>query len=258
MELHFYKYQGAGNDFVLFDRRENKFSFTKEQIKKICDRKFGIGADGLMFLDPSVDNDFSMTYHNSDGEQGSLCGNGGRCIVKFAKDLGLIGDNTLFSAADGLHKASLVGGLVSLEMNDVLEWKEEENYTFLDTGSPHHIEFVKDVSKIDIPKQGAEIRYSSLYEPNGTNVNFVEIVNDKEIRIRTYERGVEDETLACGTGATAAAIASYIQGKVKSQTILVKVEGGELEVSFDEKVDFYSNIVLKGPAKKVFEGKIEI
>lgn len=260
MKTTFYKYEGTGNDFIFIDNRQNNFPKNDTKlIRKLCDRRFGIGADGLILLENDTTSDFKMVYYNSDGNQSSMCGNGGRCIVAFAKTLNLIADETTFRATDGLHYASiLANGNISLQMKDVTEVKVESDYVFLNTGSPHHIAVVKDLDTFDVKNTGAGIRYSELYGKAGSNVNFVNQLSDHHFRLRTYERGVEDETLSCGTGATAAAIAMNAIGKTNSHSIKLDVEGGKLEVTFDKVDDRYINVFLKGPATFVFEGEISL
>ncbi len=260
MEINFDKYEGTGNDFVMIDNR-NDF-FPKNDVKLIahlCDRRFGIGADGLILLENDAESDFKMVYYNSDGNQSTMCGNGGRCLVAFAKKLQIIDNSTSFMAVDGIHHATISDdNIVSLQMKNVDFVNSQSNYTFLDTGSPHHIEMVASISNLDVKFQGAAIRYSDLYGSAGANVNFVEQISDDTFSIRTYERGVEDETLSCGTGATAAAIAMNFIGKTNLNSIKINVQGGKLEVSFDKKDTHYSNVFLKGPATFVFQGKINI
>lgn len=259
MELHFYKYQGTGNDFVMIDNRS--LFFPKEDVQlinKLCDRRFGVGADGLILLEPSEKEDFTMVYYNADGNEGSMCGNGGRCLVAFAKQLNVIENETTFDAVDGLHYATVNNGIVSLKMIDVQEISVNKSNSFLNTGSPHHIQFCENISEIDVKKVGAEIRYGAPYFEEGTNVNFAEQVSENSFKVRTYERGVEDETLACGTGVTAVAIAANNSNKTTKNTIQLEVLGGNLEVSFDKNEDTYSNVFLKGPAELVFEGTILI
>jgi diaminopimelate epimerase len=259
MKTTFYKYQGTGNDFIFIDNREEKFPKNDTKlIEKLCDRRFGIGADGLILLENDAQTDFRMVYYNSDGNQSSMCGNGGRCIVAFAKSLNLISDETTFIATDGLHDATIFeDGIISLQMKNVDEVKIEKDYVFLNTGSPHHVMLIDDLDNYDVKSNGAKIRYSDLYGKAGSNVNFVKQLSDNHFRLRTYERGVEDETFSCGTGATAAAIAMNAIGKTNSHIIKLDVEGGKLEVSFDKVNDSYSNVFLKGPATFVFEGEIE-
>jgi diaminopimelate epimerase len=259
MQLKFYKYQGTGNDFVIIDNFQGLVDLSKEQIAHLCDRKFGIGADGLMLLEKSNKYDFEMKYYNADGNLGSMCGNGGRCIVKFAQDIDLIDEHAMFLAYDGVHEASIdKNGIVSLEMSDVNELIKIDNATCeLNTGSPHYVSFVNDVLVMDVFKSGREIRYNDNYKMEGINVNFV-TVDGERLTIRTYERGVENETLSCGTGVTAAAIAAYHLGLIKSTTVSVKAVGGELSVSFDCNENQFENVVLSGPAIKSFEGTIEL
>lgn len=259
MNNTFYKYQGTGNDFIFIDNRQNIFPKNNTQlIEKLCDRRFGIGADGLILLENDTETDFRMVYYNSDGNQSSMCGNGGRCIVAFAKKLNLIATETNFIATDGLHYATILDtGDISLQMKNVEDVKIEKDYVFLNTGSPHHVMLVDDLENVDVKTTGAQIRYSDLYGKAGSNVNFVNQLSDSHFRLRTYERGVEDETLSCGTGATATAIAMNAIGKTNSHVIALDVEGGQLEVSFDKVNDGYINVFLKGPATFVFEGEIE-
>ena len=257
--LHFYKYQGAGNDFILIDGRERSFkNLTSEQIKKLCHRRFGIGADGLMILKAIEGYDFEMNYYNADGKIGSMCGNGGRCIVAFARHLGLIHSEAHFMASDGEHFASFdKRGLVKLKMLDIENIVEETNFSFLDTGSPHYVKFVDNPDLINVFEEGKKIRYSDEYKPGGTNVNFISGL-EKGIFVRTYERGVEDETYACGTGSVASAIAYYLKNKEIGNCIEVKTLGGMLEVSFENDNNKFRNVYLKGPAELVFTGSIEI
>ena len=257
--MKFHKYQGTGNDFIFIDNRENNFPKTDiKLIEKLCDRRFGIGADGLILLENDAETDFRMVYYNSDGNPSSMCGNGGRCIVAFAKSLKIIEDQTTFLATDGLHHAFILeNGIVALQMKDVHEVKMESDYVFLNTGSPHHVMLVDDIDNYDVKTNGAQIRYSDLYGKAGSNVNFVKQLSDNHFRLRTYERGVEDETYSCGTGATAVAIAMNAIGKTNSNHIYLDVEGGKLEVSFEKEDDVYTNVFLKGPATFVFEGEIE-
>ncbi|MFH7000014.1 diaminopimelate epimerase [Flavobacterium sp. FlaQc-57] len=260
MQIEFYKYQGTGNDFVMIDNRTN--FFPKEDIKlieRLCDRRFGIGADGLILLENDAETDFRMVYYNSDGNQSSMCGNGGRCLVAFANQLGVINSQTTFIATDGLHHASVGDdAIISLQMIDVDEVQIKDDYTFLNTGSPHHVQIVDDLEHYNVKENGAAIRYGELYGEKGSNINFVKKVNDSTFSLRTYERGVEDETLACGTGATAVAIAMNAIGQTDKTSINLNVEGGKLVVSFNKKGDHYSNVFLTGPAKFVFKGTIVI
>jgi diaminopimelate epimerase len=260
MQLEFYKYQGTGNDFVMVDNRKD--FFPKDNIKLIahlCDRRFGIGGDGLILLENDLETDFKMVYYNSDGNQSSMCGNGGRCLVAFAKELNVIKNTTTFIATDGLHHATISdNGLVSLQMIDVENVKVDQDYVFLNTGSPHHVQLVEDLENYDIKQNGARIRYGDLYGKAGSNVNFVKQMDKDTFSLRTYERGVEDETLSCGTGATAVAIAMNILGKTQASTINLNVEGGKLIVSFEKNESHFTKVTLKGPAEFVFKGTIAI
>lgn len=260
MQYTFYKYQGTGNDFVMIDNRDLHFSKKDANlIEKLCDRRFGIGADGLILLENDESTDFRMVYYNSDGNESSMCGNGGRCLVAFAKQLGIIESETTFMATDGLHFATINdAGIVSLQMKDVDEVQEHKTHVFLNTGSPHHVQMVEDLHIFDVRNEGAKIRYGNLYGAAGSNVNFVSQTDEDKFRLRTYERGVEDETLSCGTGATAVAIAMRATGKTNSSIIELQVEGGNLEVSFTEKNGIFSHVFLKGPATFVFEGTISV
>ncbi|MGL2963218.1 diaminopimelate epimerase [Flavobacterium sp. RSB2_4_14] len=258
MKTIFAKYQGTGNDFVMIDNRQN--SFPKDNtnlIKKLCDRRFGIGADGLILLENDIETDFRMVYFNSDGNQSSMCGNGGRCLVAFAKSLSIIDKQTTFLATDGLHHASVLeNDIISLQMKNVSDVKVKEDYVFLNTGSPHHVMMVEYLENYDVKTNGATIRYSELYGKEGSNVNFVKQLSENHFALRTYERGVEDETLSCGTGATAVAIAMNAIGKTNSHHIYLDVEGGKLEVTYVKEGDKYNKVFLKGPATFVFEGQI--
>lgn len=258
MQFKFYKYQGTGNDFVMIDNRQ--YFFPKNDTKlveRLCDRRFGIGADGLILLENDISTDFKMVYYNSDGNQSSMCGNGGRCIVAFAKFLKVIDNETTFIATDGLHHATILeNGIISLQMKNVDEVKIESDYTFLNTGSPHHVTLIEDLEHYDVKTNGSEIRYSNLYGTVGSNINFVKQVSENHFALRTYERGVEDETLSCGTGATSAAIAMNATGKTNSNAIDLDVQGGKLKVTFDKVNNGYENVFLIGPATFVFEGEI--
>lgn len=260
METEFSKYHGTGNDFVMIDNRDGRF--PKENatlIERLCDRRFGIGGDGLILLENDKSSDFRMVYFNSDGREGSMCGNGGRCVVAFAKQLGLIKSNTDFIAADGEHKAAIApSGEIALKMQDVSNVDIHADYTFLDTGSPHHIEYVKNPGDVDVKVRGAELRYGGLYGDAGSNINFASQDAADIFSVRTYERGVEDETFSCGTGAVAVAIASHATGRTKSDNIEIRVLGGTLRVKFALENGIYRSVVLSGPATFVYSGKISI
>ena len=256
MEYTFYKYPGTGNDFVMIDNRNNEFPKDNvELVANLCDRRFGVGSDGLILLENDENTDFRMVYFNADGNESSMCGNGGRCIVAFAHFLGLIENKTEFIAVDGLHEASIDGDIVNLKMLDVQEIKQKSNALYLNTGSPHHVQLVNELKSFNVVKEGARLRYG-VYGEKGSNINFVEHNKSGGYNIRTYERGVEDETLSCGTGVTAVALGMYHMGNTKEKTIAVKALGGDLEVSFDEENGNYSNIYLKGKAKQVFKGEL--
>lgn len=260
MTIPFYKYQGAGNDFVLFDNRKKIYdNLTNKQIKTICDRRFGIGADGLILLNLHDKLDFEMKYYNADGRESSMCGNGGRCLVKFAYDSGIINTTYHFMAIDGIHEASINNdSTISLRMNDVHEIISEKGNYILNTGSPHYVSIVNDVMHMDVFKKGREIRNSADFKLEGINVNFVEHAEQRDkIIVRTYERGVEDETLSCGTGVTAAALVSYHNDNGFNR-VEVQTMGGYLSVEFDKAGNSFKNIWLNGPAERVFEGTIEV
>jgi diaminopimelate epimerase len=257
MELKFYKYQGTGNDFVVIDNRDLLFDNKNfDLVRKLCNRRFGIGADGLILIQNHPDYDFEMVYYNADASQ-SMCGNGSRCAIHFANFLGIIKEKTHFLAIDGPHDAMIKDGLVHLKMNDVEQVTCMAQDLFINTGSPHYVAFVEDIDNYNVFQEGRKIRNSEPFGKAGTNVNFVKITNGNEIFVRTYERGVEDETLSCGTGVTAASLAASYQ-QLKSP-VKVKTLGGELQVAFEKKEnDQFKNIFLIGPAQMVFEGIIHI
>jgi diaminopimelate epimerase len=260
MQLKFYKYQGTGNDFIIADNRNDSYHLTTQQIHLLCDRRFGIGADGLMLLQQKEGFDFEMKYYNADGREGSMCGNGGRCIVKFASHIGIRKDIYHFLASDGPHEAEIdIDGIVSLKMKDVATIKKFHSDYILNTGSPHYIKLVTDVMTLDVYKKGHEIRNSKEFVQEGINVNFVEQEAEADkITVRTFERGVEDETYSCGTGVTAAALVCY-HNENGFNDVEVKTLGGKLSVEFDKIGDNkFENIWLCGPAEKVYEGTIEI
>ncbi len=258
--MKFYKYQGTGNDFVMIDNRNLFFPKANTKlIEQLCDRRFGIGADGLILLENEDNVDFKMVYYNSDGYQSTMCGNGGRCLVAFAKQLNIIKNQATFNAIDGFHEATILDNKnVSLLMKNVDKIKIENDYVFLNTGSPHHILMVNDLQNFDVKTIGHQIRNSDLYGNEGSNINFVHQISKNHFAIRTYERGVENETLSCGTGATATAIAMHATNKTIKTEININVQGGQLRVSFDVENNKYTNVYLEGPAQLVFEGDIEI
>ena len=258
MKLKFSKYQGAGNDFVMIDDRQQTFPISTKLINRLCDRHFGVGADGLILLQNDTESDFKMVYFNSDGNESTMCGNGGRCIIRFANDLDVASENMTFTAIDGLHHGIVDNNVIRLQMIDVDEVEDHDHYLFMNTGSPHHVEFVNKVEDVDVYNRGKEIRNGSPYFEKGSNVNFVEVTPDNNLKIRTYERGVENETLACGTGITAAAISAYVKNLVDKKSIEIKALGGDLSVNFEENNHKFVNVWLNGPAVKVFDGEIEI
>lgn len=262
MKIKFQKYQANGNDFVMLVEEKTGISLTEKQIEKFCDRHFGIGADGLMVLRNSEAYDFEMHYYNSDGKKASMCGNGGRSIASLAYSLGYAGKQMVFLATDGVHEAVIEkeiikGSLydVSLMMVDVEKVEKFPDYYFLNTGVPHYVEFVDSLSEMDVVAKGRQVRYDERFGTEGTNANFVEIHSDG-IEVRTYERGVEDETLSCGTGVTASAIAAFL--KTGKKGFPVRARGGDFKVSFGQKGNGFVNVWLRGPAQKVFEGEIDI
>jgi diaminopimelate epimerase len=260
MKIKFYKYQGTGNDFVILDNRTGEFNnLNTKQIHRLCDRRFGIGGDGLMMLNNKQGYDFEMLYYNADGNTSSMCGNGGRCMIRFVSDKGMHKYTYKFIAIDGEHEGEIdQHNQVRLKMNDVDHVDEHSSYMILDTGSPHFIKFATDVANVDVVETGREIRYSKKFAAEGINVNFVESTGEDSIFVRTYERGVEDETLSCGTGVTAAALVSAHNSRGFNR-VVVTTPGGKLSVEFN-KIDEtkFENIWLCGPAEFVFAGEIEI
>ena len=261
MILNFYKYQGAGNDFIMADNRENTVDHHDPAfISRLCDRRFGIGGDGIMFLENEDGYDFKMVYYNADGKPSSMCGNGGRCIVAFAKYLGIINLETNFLAVDGPHyaKISESGTWVSLQMIDVEAITKDGDAYVLNTGSPHYVLLTDSLKDKDVYTDGYAIRNNSTYAKEGINVNFVE-PNAEGYFVRTFERGVEDETYACGTGVTAVALA---MAKDKNQlgtiSTPIKVLGGNLNIRFDYDGLKFTQIFLEGPAEQVFAGAITL
>lgn len=258
MTIVFNKYQGTGNDFIIIDNRKAHFNpDDNDLVRRLCDRRFGIGADGLILISDNQDYDFEMKYYNADGFESTMCGNGGRCSAAFAIRHKLAGKNMTFKAIDGIHNAFLEDNIIRLQMNDVpLPEKKGDNY-FLNTGSPHCVVFTKNAEQTDVEAEGKRIRWSDTYAPQGTNVNFVEI-QKSEIYVRTFERGVEGETLSCGTGVTASAITSFVSRQIDIMPVKVRTKGGELSVSFKTGVAGVTDIWLSGPATFVFEGAVKL
>jgi diaminopimelate epimerase len=260
MKIEFYKYQGTGNDFILLDNRSLSISLSTEQIAYLCERRFGIGADGLILLEAEDGFDFKMVYYNSDGRESSMCGNGGRCITAFAKNMSIIGSKARFLAIDGPHDVTIDEfSNVALKMQDVHHIETGIGFMFMNTGSPHYVQEVADLENFDVFTEGRKIRYNDRFKEEGTNVNFIEKLEDN-LFVRTYERGVENETLSCGTGVTAAALTAAMQGLTNGKNnVSIKTAGGILEVSFEKVLEhnFY-NIWLKGPAQFVYSGVIEL
>jgi diaminopimelate epimerase len=257
MTLKFYKYQATGNDFVMIDNRTQKFNKNNTKlVAQLCDRRFGIGADGLILLENTPNYDFRMVYFNADGNESTMCGNGGRCIVAFAKQLGIVEQSTTFLAIDGPHDARIEGVNIYLKMQSVNEINVQEEYTTLDTGSPHYVTLKSDIDTMNVKTEGKKIRCNSLFLDEGINVNFLKQIHQNIFAIRTYERGVEDETLSCGTGATAAAIAMHHAKQTNSEKVILETKGGQLQVTFNFDGEIYNNVWLSGSAKSVFEGII--
>ena len=258
MPIEFEKYQGTGNDFVLIDNRRSHFSKNDTKlVEQLCDRNFGIGADGLILLEESERADFKMVYYNSDGRLSTMCGNGGRCISRFAHSLGVVEQQGRFEAVDGLHAFTIGAGEVALEMRDVQLVELHADHVFADTGSPHHVQMVKDLSLFEVVDTGRRIRHDR-YGEEGANINFVEQQGESTFAVRTYERGVEDETLSCGTGVTAVALAVFAMGLTTSQKVNLLTPGGSLVVSFIPDGGAFKNIWLTGPAGRVFKGVWEL
>lgn len=274
MKIHFYKYQATGNDFVVIDNLSGQYSFSKEQIEKICHRKFGIGADGLILIEKHPDLDFNLVYYNSDGSQ-SLCGNGSRAAILMAAAMGLVNGNAKFNAYDGVHEAEILPNeIVKLKINDVSVIKPIGEDIFIHTGSPHYVKFISAIEEYPVYIAGKKIREDESFKPDGTNVNFVEVLADNSLFVRTFERGVENETLSCGTGVTAAAIASTFKGFISP--VKVATLGGQLTVQFkhekngsapvstgqaglpDVESGIFTDIYLIGPAKLVFQGDLDL
>lgn len=257
--ITFYKYQGTGNDFIIIDDRQEQFSKKDTKlIARLCDRKFGIGADGLILLQSNRLHNFTMVYFNADGNESSMCGNGGRCIASFAHFLNVATDNTTFEAIDGLHHAKIFdNGTVSLQMSNVDHLQVFDGHVFTNTGSPHHVQLTDNIDHVNVFHQGRHLR-NEVYGKEGANINFVQPESDSVFKVRTYERGVEDETLSCGTGVTAVALAMHKTGQTLAHRVELQTPGGILNVSYEPTPAGYENIWLTGPATQVFKGTIEI
>jgi len=260
LKLRFYKYHGTGNDFIMVDSRKNVMpDQSPKLISRLCDRHFGIGADGLIILESSKTHDFRMKYFNADGYPGTMCGNGGRCITAFARKSGWIITNCTFEAADGTHRAAVLSdGRIQLELRDVKGVQKIEEGYLLDTGSPHLVIFRDAVEQLDVAGLGRKYRHDPRFE-HGTNVNFVERTS-RGIRVRTFERGVEDETLSCGTGVTASAIAAFLETGTIGNSVEVNTPGGVLKVDFspDHEKKVFRDIYLTGPVTEVFSGEVDV
>lgn len=255
--IEFYKYQGAGNDFIMIDNRKAVFTGDKVAfVRRWCERRFGIGSDGMIFIEADGEADFTMDFYNPDGSQ-SFCGNGSRCAMAFASFLGFIGNKAVFKAIDGMHEGELTSNGVRIKMGNVTEVKEIGKDHFIHTGSPHYISWCEADDKRDIVEFGKQIRYSEPYRAEGTNVNLIRPVGDSHIDVRTYERGVENETFACGTGATACGLSyAYLNG-LKEGKVRVDVRGGELSIYLKQPTKgMFEEVWLEGPAAFVFKGEI--
>ena len=260
MQIAFQKYHGTGNDFIIIDNRQLKFPVNDSGlVAKLCDRRFGIGADGLILLEDDESRDFKMVYYNADGQLSSMCGNGGRCIVHFAHQLGIIGSEASFTAVDGVHSGSVSSDQVDLSMSDVSEIEIDDQYSYMDTGSPHYSEWRDDLEQIDLITEARSIRYNDRFQAEGTNVNFLSW-SDGAVHMRTYERGVEGETLSCGTGMVAAALYASLSDKLgEANSCTIYTKGGKVEVSFVSKTEkSFEQIHLIGPAVSVFKGTIDV
>ena len=258
MQISFSKYHGTGNDFIIIDNRDGSINLSINQIKHLCDRRFGIGADGLLLLNSIADFDFEMKYYNADGAEGSMCGNGGRCITQFAYDIGIKKEQYHFIATDGPHDAFFgTNNWIHLKMINVSSINKIHNDYVLNTGSPHYITEVSNINNLNVVKEGQAIRYSNNFKEKGINVNFIQKEANKII-VRTYERGVEDETYSCGTGVTAASLV-FAKNETGFNRIEVETKGGQLAVEFDKKGDQeFNNIWLCGPAVFVYKGSVEL
>ncbi len=252
MQLKFSKYQATGNDFILVDNRNLSFpTNNNELVARMCHRRFGIGADGLILIQNHPQFDFEMVYFNADGKLGSFCGNGSRAAVRFAENLGLVNHEARFLAADGPHEAWIASNSIKVRMKDVDKLVPTEFGFFLDTGSPHVVIPIDNITYADVDSIGKKVRHDPIFSPGGTNVNFASF-NADVLQVRTFERGVEAETLSCGTGVTATALAATRYGKCSP--VQVQTPGGNLEVSFETDGKHFQKIYLTGAAINVFEG----
>jgi len=257
-KVRFYKYQATGNDFVVADNREGNLSFSPKQIMSLCHRRFGIGADGIILLERATDADFRMVYYNSDGSIG-FCGNGCRAAVHFAHHLGMVKEKARFIAHDGTHEATLLpDGQIRFSLRDVDRIVPKGEDFYINTGTDHHVRFVKNLSAYPVVEEGRKMRHSALYQPKGTNVDFVEIQPDGKVAFRIYERGVEDETYSSGSGATACAlVVAHLHGT--PSPVKLSAPGGSLEVDFTvDKSGIFRNVHLTGPVSLVFDTVQEV
>jgi len=258
MNIQFSKYQGTGNDFVIIDNRDGSIALSNQQIAFLCNRKIGVGSDGLIMLGTANDYDFSMAYYNADGTEGTMCGNGGRCLVQFAFDHGIVKEKYLFIAIDGPHEAWIENnGWIHLKMSDVNTVEVGEGFFVTNTGSPHYVQLVNGVESFDVFTAGKAIRYNERFKAEGVNVNFIEF-HDDHLFVRTYERGVENETYSCGTGVTAAALTTHLN-KIGEHHVAIETLGGELAVNFNNQGGgHFNDIWLQGPGTFVYEGSIKL
>ncbi|MCK4661521.1 MAG: diaminopimelate epimerase [Bacteroidales bacterium] len=261
MKLKFYKYQATGNDFIIIDNRNNIFDKNNpEIIRFLCNRRFGIGADGVILIENHPELHFSMKYFNSNGNEGTMCGNGGRCSVSFSNHIGLIDKYCEFEAIDGIHHAEIISSnYVKLELKDVNKIEEGTSHFYLNTGSPHYVKFINNIKQFKVYDEGKKIRYNDRFKKLGTNVDFVEIFKNF-INVRTYERGVENETLSCGTGVVASALSYFLLKNSCENVVKVVTKGGNIKVSFEynKNKNLFNNIWLEGAVENVFKGEIDI
>jgi diaminopimelate epimerase len=266
--LRFTKMNGAGNDFILFDNRAGDIDLNRNQIAQLCDRHRGIGADGILLLEkPTNRTHFRMRYFNADGGEAEMCGNGARCFARFANKVGGQRAKISFETPAGVISAEMKGDLVTLRMTEPTDLRlgvglpgaaENKTLHFINSGVPHVVIPVAKIDNADVRRQGAAIRHHKMFSPNGTNVNFIEKRGPNKIAIRTYERGVEDETLACGTGIVASALVFAASEDCAGPVTVLARGGDELRVSFEKIGDQFRNVTLTGPAEFVFEGTIDL